>query len=125
MTAIAPAAVRAWLTVLGRGEPPRAEDLAPLLQGARRRAAQGIDLQSLLRAYRVASVKYRLREPAHRHRPAAQRPRPDGHTSARPAAAPHPQRGDAMTTITTAPHATASDRHRAPGSPVVEAHPWR
>lgn len=53
VTSVSAAMVRAWLAVLGRAEPPSAHDLGPLLQGARRRAAQGIDLQSLLRAYRV------------------------------------------------------------------------
>jgi DNA-binding PucR family transcriptional regulator len=35
------------------GEPPDFESTLPLREGARRRAAQGIELQSLLRAYRV------------------------------------------------------------------------
>lgn len=45
--------VRCWLTVMSTGEPVSAELLTPMLQGVRRRAAQGFDLQSLLRAYRV------------------------------------------------------------------------
>lgn len=50
---VSAAVVRCWLNVVSRGEPPQPQDLQPLLQGARRRAAQGIDLHSLLRAYRV------------------------------------------------------------------------
>lgn len=45
--------VRCWLTVMSTGEPVSPELLTPLLEGVRRRAAQGFDLQSLLRAYRV------------------------------------------------------------------------
>lgn len=45
--------VRCWLTVMSTGEPVSTELLTPLLEGVRRRAAQGFDLQSLLRAYRV------------------------------------------------------------------------
>lgn len=47
------ALVRCWLTVMATGGPARDELIIPLLEGARRRAAQGFDLQSLLRAYRI------------------------------------------------------------------------
>ena len=50
---VSAAMVRAWLSVMSTGRPITAEALEPLLQGARRRAAQGIDLHSMLRAYRV------------------------------------------------------------------------
>src|SRR5258708_13461729 len=47
------ALVRAWLGVMSTGQPVNPDDLAPLREGARRRATQGIDLQSMLRAYRL------------------------------------------------------------------------
>ena len=50
---VSAALVRAWLRVMCTGEPPDFESISPLREGARRRAAQGIDLQSMLRAYRV------------------------------------------------------------------------
>ncbi len=50
---VSAALVRAWLRVMSTGEPPDLESILPLREGARRRAAQGIDLQSMLRAYRV------------------------------------------------------------------------
>jgi hypothetical protein len=50
---VSAALVRSWLRVMSTGEQIGPEGLAPLLQGARRRAAQGIELQSMLRAYRV------------------------------------------------------------------------
>ena len=50
---VSAALVRAWLRVMSTGEPPDSEWIRPLREGARRRAAQGIDLQSMLRAYRV------------------------------------------------------------------------
>src|SRR5581483_11858378 len=50
---VSAAMVRAWLEVMSTGRPITAEALEPLLQGARRRAAQGVDLHSMLRAYRV------------------------------------------------------------------------
>jgi uncharacterized small protein (DUF1192 family) len=50
---VSAAMVRAWLAVMSTGKPIGSEALEPLLQGARRRAAQGIDLHSMLRAYRV------------------------------------------------------------------------
>jgi len=50
---VSAAMVRAWLTVMSTGQPLTVDALEPLLQGARRRAAQGIDLYSMLRAYRV------------------------------------------------------------------------
>ena len=53
VVAVSAAMVRAWLSVMSSGRPITAEALEPLLQGARRRAAQGIDLHSMLRAYRV------------------------------------------------------------------------
>lgn len=45
--------VRCWLTVMSTGESVSSELLLPMTEGARRRAAQGMDLQSLLRAFRV------------------------------------------------------------------------
>jgi DNA-binding PucR family transcriptional regulator len=51
--AVSAAMVRAWLDVMSSAGPTHPEALQPLLQGARRRAAQGIDLYSMLRAYRV------------------------------------------------------------------------
>ncbi|MBA2298786.1 MAG: helix-turn-helix domain-containing protein [Actinobacteria bacterium] len=51
--AVSSAMVRCWLHVMSTGEQLNAELLMPMTQGARRRAAQGIDLQSMLRAYRV------------------------------------------------------------------------
>jgi len=50
---VSAAMVRAWLEVMSSGRPITTEALEPLLQGARRRAAQGVDLHSMLRAYRV------------------------------------------------------------------------
>lgn len=50
---VSAALVRAWLRVMCTGEPPDFQSVLPLREGARRRAAQGIDLQSMLRAYRV------------------------------------------------------------------------
>lgn len=51
--AVSSAMVRCWLHVMSTGEPVTTELLTPMTQGARRRAAQGVDLQSMLRAYRV------------------------------------------------------------------------
>ena len=51
--AVSSAMVRCWLTVMSTGEGASAELLRPLTEGARRRAAQGFDLHSLLRAFRV------------------------------------------------------------------------
>jgi DNA-binding PucR family transcriptional regulator len=51
--AVSAALVRSWLAVLSTGGRASEAVLAPMLEGARRRAAQGVDLQSLLRAYRV------------------------------------------------------------------------
>jgi len=51
--AVSSAMVRTWLHVMSTGEPVTTELLTPMTQGARRRAAQGVDLQSMLRAYRV------------------------------------------------------------------------
>jgi hypothetical protein len=51
--AVSSALVRCWLTVMASGTPVQANLVVPLLEGARRRAAQGFDLQSLLRAYRI------------------------------------------------------------------------
>lgn len=50
---VSAAVVRAWLTAIKTGEIDEG-DLAPIRLGARRRVRQGIDLQSLLKAYRVA-----------------------------------------------------------------------
>src|SRR5258708_18088688 len=46
--AVSAAMVRAWLSVMSTGRPIGADALEPLLQGARRRAAHGIDLHSML-----------------------------------------------------------------------------
>lgn len=51
--AVSAALVRCWLTVLPTGQPVHADLLRPITEGARRRAAQGMDLPSLLRAYRA------------------------------------------------------------------------
>jgi hypothetical protein len=51
--AVSAALVRAWLEMMTTGEPPSAAVLEPIRQGARRRATQGIEMQSMLRAYRV------------------------------------------------------------------------
>lgn len=45
--------VRMWLTVMATGEPIDESALTPVVEGARRRAVQGVDIESLLRAYRV------------------------------------------------------------------------
>lgn len=50
--AVSAATVRCCLNAMQTGE-LRDEDLAPLLEGARRRAVQGIDREAVLRAYRV------------------------------------------------------------------------
>lgn len=50
---VSSAMVRCWLTVMSTGKPLDQELLTPILEGTRRRVAQGFDLQSLLRAYRV------------------------------------------------------------------------
>lgn len=50
--AVSSALVRCWLTVMSTGEATPAL-LGPMTEGARRRAAQGLDLHSMLRAYRV------------------------------------------------------------------------
>ena len=51
--AVSSAMVRCWLAVMSTGEAVTAELLEPMLEGARRRAAQGVELHSMLRAYRV------------------------------------------------------------------------
>lgn len=51
--AVSAAMVRTWLTVMATGRPASAELLRPLTEGARRRVVQGIDLESMLRAYRI------------------------------------------------------------------------
>lgn len=50
---VSAALVRCWLTVMSTGEPATPELLRPILEGVRRRAHQGVELQSVLRAYRV------------------------------------------------------------------------
>lgn len=50
---VSSAVVRCWLTVMSTGETASSDLLFPMTEGARRRAAQGMDLQSLLRAYHV------------------------------------------------------------------------
>lgn len=52
---VSAALVRIWLTILATGNPISDDQLAPIRQGASRRVVQGIDLQSLLRAYRVGT----------------------------------------------------------------------
>ncbi|MHB8509872.1 MAG: PucR family transcriptional regulator [Candidatus Dormibacteria bacterium] len=51
--AVSAALVRAWLEMMSSGAAPSADALLPIQQGARRRAAQGIEMQAMLRAYRV------------------------------------------------------------------------
>ncbi len=51
--AVSSALVRCWLATMSTGEATTSDLLTPMIEGARRRAAQGVDLQSLLRAYRV------------------------------------------------------------------------
>ncbi|HEY6315570.1 MAG TPA: hypothetical protein VIY52_32845, partial [Streptosporangiaceae bacterium] len=51
--AVSSALVRCWLTVLPSGLPVPADLLRPITEGARRQAAQGMDLPSLLHAYRA------------------------------------------------------------------------
>lgn len=50
---VSAAVVRLWLRTMSTGQPLSQQELIPLLQGARRRAAQGIDLHSVLRAFRI------------------------------------------------------------------------
>lgn len=50
---VSAALVTIWLRAIKTGEIDQ-DDLAPIRTGARRRARQGLDLQSLLKAYRVA-----------------------------------------------------------------------
>lgn len=50
---VSSAMVTTWLTVMSTGASLDAELLAKMTEGARRRAVQGIDMQSMLRAYRV------------------------------------------------------------------------
>ncbi len=53
VTAVSSAMVRTWLTVMSTGIPMDAELLSEMTEGARRRAVQGFDMQSMLRAYRI------------------------------------------------------------------------
>lgn len=50
---VSAAMVRLWLTVMATGRPVDQDLLLPMVEGARRRAAQGIDMESMLRAYRI------------------------------------------------------------------------
>lgn len=50
---VSAAMVRLWLNVMATGSPVDASLLMPLTEGARRRAAQGIDMESMLRAYHI------------------------------------------------------------------------
>lgn len=50
---VACATVRLWLTVMASGQDVDEANLTPLQEGARRRAVQGIDLDAVLRAYRL------------------------------------------------------------------------
>jgi carbohydrate diacid regulator len=52
---VSAALVRIWLMILATGNTITDEQLAPIREGASRRVVQGIDLQSLLRAYRVGT----------------------------------------------------------------------
>lgn len=51
--AVSTAMVRCWLTVMSTGDPIDTGLLEPVVEGVRRRVAQGMDLQSMLRAFRV------------------------------------------------------------------------
>ena len=51
--AVSAALVRCWLRMLRTGHPADPELIEQIQEGARRRAAQGMDLSSLLRAYRL------------------------------------------------------------------------
>jgi hypothetical protein len=50
---VSAAMVWLWLTVMSTGHPVDASLLMPLTEGARRRAAQGIEMEPMLRAYRI------------------------------------------------------------------------
>jgi hypothetical protein len=50
---ISVAVVRMWLSVMATGRPVDETMLTPVIEGSRRRVAQGVDIESLLRAYRV------------------------------------------------------------------------
>ncbi|WP_310961047.1 PucR family transcriptional regulator [Nocardioides terrisoli] len=51
--AVSAALVRCWLRMLRTGDPADPELMQQIQEGARRRAAQGMDLSALLRAYRL------------------------------------------------------------------------
>ena len=51
--AVSASIVTIWLRAIKTGEIDE-DELSPIRQGARRRVRQGVDLQSLLKAYRVA-----------------------------------------------------------------------
>lgn len=51
--AVSAALVRCWLRMLRTGDPADSELMEQIQEGARRRAAQGMDLSALLRAYRL------------------------------------------------------------------------
>lgn len=51
--AVSSAMVRGWLTVMSTGATLDDELLDVMIEGARRRAVQGLDMQSMLRAFRV------------------------------------------------------------------------
>src|SRR5690242_11908882 len=51
--AVSAALVRCWLRMLRTGHPADPELIEQIQEGARRRAAQGMDLSALLRAYRL------------------------------------------------------------------------
>jgi DNA-binding PucR family transcriptional regulator len=51
--AVSASVVRLWLRAMSTGQPLPQKELLALEQGARRRAAQGIDLHSMLRAFRI------------------------------------------------------------------------
>lgn len=51
--AVSAALVRCWLRMLRTGDPADPELMEQIQEGARRRAAQGMDLSALLRAYRL------------------------------------------------------------------------
>jgi len=50
---VSAALVRCWLQMLRTGDPAEPELMTRIQEGARRRAAQGMDLSALLRAYRL------------------------------------------------------------------------
>jgi hypothetical protein len=54
MTAVSLAGLRAWLGFLERDRPVDSELLGPVLEAIRRRAVQGVGVDAMMRAYRIA-----------------------------------------------------------------------